>query len=132
MSPWESPFLAEKYRIQSDSLASTWLFCQLLVERLSASSSIEFEYGDPLPYPDYFALIDRHFENRVECEQLNATLDVCSKQFRAIQKRLLAKFKDKTPTMLDNLDILLENTSQQVWLSDEEGRSLLLSFRFLH
>ena len=86
----------------------------MLIERLGASSSIEFEYGDALPYQDYFALIDQHFEYRVECEQLNATLDICSKQFRAIQKRLLNKFKDKTPTLLDNLDVLAENTSQQV------------------
>jgi len=105
---------SQKYRLQSDSIANTWLFCQMLIERLSASSSIEFEYGDALPYQDYFALIDRHFEYRVECEQLNSTLDICSKQFRAIQKRLLNKFKDKTPTLLDNLDVLLESTSQQI------------------
>jgi len=105
----------EKYRFQSDSLSSIWLFCHLLIERLNASSStIEFEFGDPLPLEDYFLLIDRHYELRVECEQINSTLNICSKQFRAIQKRLLNKFKDKTPTLLDNLDILLENTNQQV------------------
>lgn len=108
-------FLLEKYRFQGESIAHLWLFCQLLIERLSSSSpSIEFEYGDPLPFNDYFLLIDRHYELRVECEQINATLDICSKQFRAIQKRLLNKFKDKTPTLLDNLDVLLENTNQQV------------------
>lgn len=105
----------EKYRFQSESLSSVWLFCHLLIERLSLStSSIEFEFGEPLPLNDYFLLIDRHYELRVECEQINSTLDQCSKQFRAIQKRLLNKFKDKTPTLLDNLDILLENTNQQV------------------
>lgn len=107
-------FILEKYRFQSDSLSNIWLFCNLLIERLSASSTIEFEYGDPLPLNDYFLIIDRHYELRVECEQINSTLEILSKQFRAIQKRLLNKFKDKTPTLLDNLDILLENTSQQV------------------
>ncbi|CAF0802521.1 unnamed protein product [Adineta ricciae] len=106
---------SQKYRFQADSLASIWLFCHLLIERLHASSpTIDFEFGDPLPLDDYFLLIDRHYELRVECEQINSTLDVCSKQFRAIQKRLLNKFKDKTPTLLDNLDILLENTNQQI------------------
>ena len=81
---------------------------------MSASSTIEFDFGDPLPLNEYFLLIDRHFGLRVECEQINSALDICSKQFRAIQKRLLSKFKDKTPTSLDNLDVLLESTSQQV------------------
>ncbi|UJR27621.1 hypothetical protein I4U23_008902 [Adineta vaga] len=106
---------SQKYRFQSDSLASIWLFCNLLIERLHSSSpTIEFEFGEPLPLNEYFLLIDRHYELRVECEQINSTLDLCSKQFRAIQKRLLNKFKDKTPTLLDNLDVLLENTNQQV------------------
>ncbi|CAF4578391.1 unnamed protein product, partial [Rotaria magnacalcarata] len=80
------------------------LFSNLLIERLSASSSIDFEFGDPLPLNDYFSIIDRHYELRVECEQINSTLEISSKQFRAIQKRLLSKFKDKTPSLLDNLD----------------------------
>lgn len=106
---------SQKYRFQSNSLASMWLFCQLLIERLNVlTPSIDFEYGDSLPYNDYFQLIDRHYELRIECEQINSTLDICSKQFRAIQKRLLNKFKDKTPTLLDNLDVLLENTNQQI------------------
>ncbi|CAF2420164.1 unnamed protein product [Rotaria sp. Silwood2] len=105
---------SQKYRFQSDSLSSIWLFCHSLIERLSTRSIIEFEFGDPLPLNDYFLLIDHHYELRVECEQINSTLDICSKQFRAIQKRLLNKFKDKTPTLLDNLDVLLENTNQQI------------------
>ena len=36
-----------------------------------------------------------------------------SQQFRAIQKRLLARFKDKTPISLSNLDTLLNGSSQQ-------------------
>ena len=35
-------------------------------------------------------------------------------QFRAIQKRLLSRFKDKNPTPLTNLDTLLEGTYRQL------------------
>lgn len=35
-------------------------------------------------------------------------------QFRAVQRRLLTKFKDKTPTPLTNLDNLLEGTYKQI------------------
>ena len=41
-------------------------------------------------------------------------------QFRAIQRRLLAKFKDKTPTPLTNLDMLLKETYQQILMSADE------------
>ena len=37
-----------------------------------------------------------------------------SLQFRAVQKRLLTRFKDKTPTGLAHLDTLLEGTYRQV------------------
>lgn len=35
-------------------------------------------------------------------------------QFRAIQRRLLTRFKDKTPAPLQNLDTLLEGTYRQL------------------
>lgn len=41
-------------------------------------------------------------------------------QFRVIQRRLLAKFKDKTPTPLTNLDNLLKDTYQQILVSADE------------
>jgi Bardet-Biedl syndrome 9 protein len=37
-----------------------------------------------------------------------------SAQFRSIQRRLLTRFKDKTPAPLQNLDTLLEGTYRQV------------------
>lgn len=37
-----------------------------------------------------------------------------------IQRRLLAKFKDKTPTPLTNLDMLLKETYQQILVSADE------------
>ncbi|RXM29879.1 Protein PTHB1, partial [Acipenser ruthenus] len=49
-------------------------------------------------------------------------------QFRAIQRRLLTRFKDKTPAPLQNLDTLMDGTYRQVIaLADaaEENRSAL-------
>ena len=37
-----------------------------------------------------------------------------AQQFRAIQRRLLTRFKDKTPAPLANLDTLLDGTYRQV------------------
>jgi len=41
-------------------------------------------------------------------------LEQRSAQFRAIQRRLLTRFKDKTPSPLAYLDTLLEGTFRQV------------------
>lgn len=49
-------------------------------------------------------------------EQCRELLKRHAQQFRAIQKRLLTRFKDKTPVGLAHLDTLLEGTFMQVGL----------------
>lgn len=45
-----------------------------------------------------------------------------AQQFRSIQKRLLSRFKDKTPVGLAHLDTLLDGTYMQVCVcSGERG-----------
>ena len=51
---------------------------------------------------------------RLNAEKLNKLLEERAGQFRAVQKRLLTRFKDKTPAPLANLDTLLEGTYQQL------------------
>jgi len=47
-------------------------------------------------------------------EKLEKMLDDRASQFRAIQRRLLTRFKDKTPAPLANLDTLLDGTYRQL------------------
>ena len=47
-------------------------------------------------------------------EKFKELLSQRASQFRAIQRRLLTRFKDKTPAPLANLDTLLEGTYHQV------------------
>ena len=47
-----------------------------------------------------------------------------SLQFRAVQKRLLTRFKDKTPSGLSHLDTLLEGTYRQVCTCTVDSNSL--------
>jgi Bardet-Biedl syndrome 9 protein len=44
-----------------------------------------------------------------------------------IQRRLLAKFKDKTPTPLTNLDMLLKETHHQILVSADEMEEIQLA-----
>ncbi|XP_023334277.1 protein PTHB1 isoform X1 [Eurytemora carolleeae] len=52
------------------------------------------------------------------------TLTQRTAQFRAIERRLLTRFKDKTPVPLTNLDMLLEGTYKQVLLSCDQVESM--------
>jgi hypothetical protein len=54
------------------------------------------------------------FQQRLNQQKYREILGQRSAQFRAIQRRLLTKYKDKTPSPLANLDTLLDGTYRQV------------------
>ncbi|XP_058039838.1 protein PTHB1 isoform X3 [Ahaetulla prasina] len=111
---------SQRYRIQSDQLEDIWLITKELTLRLEQhfrrQNCKDFicTFSGPIPLQDYFGIIDHHFElrlNAVKYEQLLAERAI---QFRAIERRLLTRFKDKTPAALQHLDTLLEGTYRQV------------------
>ena len=71
-------------------------------------------FPGPVPLQEYFDIIDSRFEQRLRQRSYREMLSQRAQQFRAIQRRLLTRFKDKTPTPLQNMDTLLEGTYQQV------------------
>nr|XP_060484827.1 protein PTHB1 [Panthera onca] len=71
-------------------------------------------FSGSMPLQEYFELIDHHFELRINGEKLEELLSERAVQFRAIQRRLLTRFKDKTPAPLQHLDTLLDGTYKQV------------------
>ena len=109
---------SNRYRLQSENFESLWLLTQEFYLRLTSyfKSHKDFcvAYQDNLPIEEYKEVIDRHLQLRVTSERLKEMLEQYSVQFRAIQKRILNKFKDKTPSPLENLDALLEATYRQI------------------
>ena len=111
---------SQRYRLQSDNLACLWILTETLENRLSKrfanekSVPLECSYSSSLPLHEYYSEIELHFHKRKKLMALQEQLEHRSSQFRAIQKRLLSRFKDKTPTPLTNLDSLLEGTYRQV------------------
>lgn len=112
-----------RYRLQSDSLAALWLILSEVTQRLrsywghsSRKDGEELELGvaSAVPVHELFSEIDAHFMRRKKLHELQAQLVQRATQFRAVQRRLLTKFKDKTPTPLTNLDNLLEGTYKQI------------------
>ncbi|KFQ33355.1 Protein PTHB1, partial [Merops nubicus] len=111
---------SQRYRIQSDQLEDLWLVTKELTLRLEEHfkkqncKDFACTFSGSIPLHEYFELIDRHFELRLNAEKFQELLSERAVQFRAIERRLLTRFKDKTPAPLQHLDTLLEGTFREV------------------
>uniref|UniRef100_A0AAX7VFC7 Bardet-Biedl syndrome 9 n=1 Tax=Astatotilapia calliptera TaxID=8154 RepID=A0AAX7VFC7_ASTCA len=119
---------SQRYRIQSDSFEDMWLVVKELVHRFDQHFSklgikdFKKSFSGPLPLEEYFLSL------RVSAQKYQDLLSERAVQFRAIQRRLLTRFKDKTPAPLQNLDTLMDATYSQVMAlaeAAEENRALL-------
>uniref|UniRef100_A0A674KIT4 Bardet-Biedl syndrome 9 n=1 Tax=Terrapene triunguis TaxID=2587831 RepID=A0A674KIT4_9SAUR len=111
---------SQRYRIQSEQLEDLWLITKELTFRLEEhfkkenSKDFTCTFSGSVPLQEYFELIDCHFELRLNAEKFEELLSERAIQFRAIERRLLTRFKDKTPAPLQHLDTLLEGTYRQI------------------
>ncbi|NXX93256.1 PTHB1 protein, partial [Centropus bengalensis] len=111
---------SQRYRIQSDQLEDLWLITKELTLRLEEHfkkqncKDFACTFSGSIPLQEYFELIDRHFELRLNAAKFQEMLSERAVQFRAIERRLLTRFKDKTPAPLQHLDTLLEGTFREV------------------
>ncbi|XP_057588067.1 protein PTHB1 isoform X4 [Hippopotamus amphibius kiboko] len=111
---------SQRYRIQSEQFEDLWLITNELIIRLQEYfekqeiKDFACSFSGSMPLQEYFELIDHHFELRINGEKLEELLSERAVQFRAIQRRLLTRFKDKTPAPLQHLDTLLDGTYKQV------------------
>ncbi|CEG45305.1 bardet-biedl syndrome parathyroid hormone-responsive b1 [Plasmopara halstedii] len=120
---------AGRYRIQSNELEALWMISSELVARLeryfdtrnvrmkeSVETLIPLEiyYQEPLPLADFFGIIDVHFNLRKEKLELIAQLNDRAHQYRVIEKRLLVRYKDRNPPVVQYLDVLLHGTYDQL------------------
>ena len=112
---------SQRYRLQCDEFAFMWLMMNELINRLNGyfkkgtrGSDFRVSFEGPLPLQEYFDVLDHHFEFRSKDDNLRKLLEERAAQFRAIQRRLLTRFKDKTPAPLANLDTLLDGTYRQM------------------
>uniref|UniRef100_A0A8C9EC19 Bardet-Biedl syndrome 9 n=1 Tax=Phocoena sinus TaxID=42100 RepID=A0A8C9EC19_PHOSS len=97
-----------------------WLITNELIIRLQeyfekqGIKDFACSFSGSMPLQEYFELIDHHFELRINGEKLEELLSERAVQFRAIQRRLLTRFKDKTPqvsiiTVISLADAVEEN-----------------------
>lgn len=66
-----------------------------------AGTRLRIEYTEALPLSEFHECIDDHFESRKHLIQAAERLNAAAHQYRVIEKRLLARFKDRNPSPLD-------------------------------
>lgn len=120
-----------RYRIQSDSLAAIYIIASELEKRLqnkinqslSSTSTAEektsgsvqsITCGENLYLDEFFAMIELHFQIRSVLNDLLSQLNDRAHQFRMIQKRLLVRYKDRNPTPLGGIDILMRESYESM------------------
>ena len=119
-----------RYRLQSSQYTHFCVLMTELVTRLHAhfissnsggsSEELVVRYEEDLPFGDYFPLLDRYHQQREAVNRLQQRLTSLSHQFRAVQKRLLVRYKDKNPTPLGGLDILMSETADTIQAMTDE------------
>jgi len=110
---------AGRYRIQSNSFGALLLLVKELIRRLTdffAESEQPFSASFPeaISFHDYFQVIETHFKCRRQLQKSMNQLKDRAHQFRSIQKRLLVRFKDRNPTPLNGMDLLFQETHNQL------------------
>ncbi|KAL0249152.1 hypothetical protein GEMRC1_004385 [Eukaryota sp. GEM-RC1] len=87
-----------KIRLQSNNIESLFVFVQCLVHFFFKTiPDIAINYCEPLPLNDLFSLIDIHLETRHQFIHNQEELTRKARFFRAIQKRLIVRYKEKDP-----------------------------------
>ncbi|XP_076821847.1 protein PTHB1-like [Clavelina lepadiformis] len=106
---------SNRYRIQCEEYVGLWLITDELVHRIhQKDGDVKISNEEQPSLEEYARLIDQHFRLRQMNEDLNMMMEQRARQYRTIQRRLLTRFKDKTPHSLNCLDTLLEGTHTQL------------------
>jgi len=83
---------------------------------------------------DFFTLIDEHFNLRNNLGEKKRNLELKANEFRVIEKRMLTRFKDRNPTPMNNLEILLQKSYQDIMelgniIEEEQEKLAIFSHR---
>lgn len=112
-----------RYRLQASGFEALWLALSELLRLLRGfhrdGEPLVVTVPDELPLEDYMMAVDRHFECRQRLVEAQASMATVASQFRAIQKRLLVKYRDKNPSPLSSFEYLFESTYRKLHSSAE-------------
>ncbi|CAG7831161.1 unnamed protein product [Allacma fusca] len=114
---------ASRYRVQSNSMAAMHIIFRDFLDRMNRKFNREkselkitlvgVDNDVPL-LNEYFSEIDAHILRRRREVQIKEDLSGRAAQLRAIQRRLLIRFRDKNPVPLTQLEILLDGSLDHI------------------
>ncbi|CAG9580177.1 conserved hypothetical protein [Leishmania major strain Friedlin] len=103
---------AARFKLQGSTMEGLWLLAAELTRRVrlccGGAAALKLEVPDDLPVPDFLAVVDTHWAIRREMVAASAALDDAAALFRAVEKRLLARFRDRSPADATALGVLLQ------------------------
>lgn len=120
---------AGRYRVQADSFPALALVLNTLESRLSrhitaaqqqsnaaGASPVVVTFEEPLTglIESYLLHIAEHLQLRHVLNHKLSALEHRATQYRMVEKRLLVRFKDKNPASLGGLDVLLQESYQEI------------------
>ena len=114
-----------RYRVQSDSMAACSYLCHEMERRLCTfhgknKSVVSYQDSLQVPLHEFLNAIREHYEYRLELKSRTKTLENLSRQYRVTNKRLLTRFKDKNPSPLKGLEILVRETYEKILISSDQ------------
>ena len=118
-----------RYRIQSDSMAACSYLCLEMERRLCTfhkddTSIISYQDNFEVPLNEFMKAITDHYNSRLEMRVLSKKLDNLCTQYRVINKRLLARFKDKNPSPLKGLETLVRETYEKILEASDQVQEM--------
>eukprot|EP00940_MAST-03C_sp_MAST-3C-sp2_P001794 g1794.t1 len=102
-----------RLRVQASHIEPIYLVASEFVRRLR-KDRYSVSYAETLPLADLFAAIDEHFRCRQVLRASSSELNDRAQQFRVVQRRLLARFRERNATPLNNLELLMRGTYRQI------------------
>ena len=107
-----------RIRIQSGELTAIWMVIDELISRLYEiavkKDAILIRLRDELPLNIYLESIISRYSILCEMRNYEKNLEKLSNQFRVIEKRLLTRYRNKNPTPLNEMDVLMKQTYENI------------------
>ncbi|KAK7199727.1 PTHB1 N-terminus/PTHB1 C-terminus [Novymonas esmeraldas] len=105
---------AARFKLQGSTMEGLWLLASELRRRVrlyySSVEDLRFESPDELPVPDFVAVVDTHWAIRKEMVAASSALDDAAALFRAVEKRLLSRFRDRSPADASAIEVLFQES----------------------
>ncbi|ORC88367.1 Bardet-Biedl syndrome 9 [Trypanosoma theileri] len=122
---------ASRFRLQASTMEALWLLADELRRRLYDyyGPEVKLSVPDPIPLENYYRVIETHIDVRKEMTEAQEALSKAAQMFRVIQKRLLELFRERNPAPVGTMDVLLEESYNNLQKCTDTVTSTMLRLR---